>query len=119
MKVGSRCDQGTQSHGQAKARRDRACACDGGDFAGNSAGAVPSGGGAHDADGRGAGTERRAWVAAAMSDADRDAVDADAVSADAVGTDALVKALGRTAYEPTWRAMQAFTAARDATTPGQ
>jgi lipoyl(octanoyl) transferase len=28
----------------------------------------------------------------------------------------LRKALGRVEYEPTWRAMQAFTATRDATT---
>lgn len=35
---------------------------------------------------------------------------AHAVNADAAG--ALVKSLGRTAYEPTWRAMQAFTGGR-------
>jgi len=29
------------------------------------------------------------------------------------------RALGRTAYEPTWRAMQAFTAGRDAATPDE
>jgi lipoyl(octanoyl) transferase len=31
--------------------------------------------------------------------------------------DATIRSLGRTDYEATWRAMQAFTAARDATTP--
>ena len=31
---------------------------------------------------------------------------------DVAGTGALVKSLGRTGYEPTWRAMQAFTGAR-------
>jgi len=30
-----------------------------------------------------------------------------------------VRALGRTEYEPTWRAMQAFTAGRDAATPDE
>ena len=30
-----------------------------------------------------------------------------------------VRALGRTEYEPTWRAMQAFTAGRDASTPDE
>ena len=30
-----------------------------------------------------------------------------------------LRALGRTEYEPTWRAMQAFTAARDADTPDE
>jgi lipoyl(octanoyl) transferase len=30
-----------------------------------------------------------------------------------------IRALGRTGYEPTWRAMQAFTAARDADTPDE
>ncbi len=31
----------------------------------------------------------------------------------------IVKVLGRVEYEPTWRAMQAFTAARDEATPDE
>jgi lipoyl(octanoyl) transferase len=34
-------------------------------------------------------------------------------------TDATVRVLGRTEYEPTWRAMQAFTAARTPATPDE
>ena len=34
-------------------------------------------------------------------------------------TDATIRSLGRTDYEATWRAMQAFTDARDATTPNE
>lgn len=36
-----------------------------------------------------------------------------------VTTDIAVRRLGRADYEPTWRAMQAFTDARDATTPDE
>jgi lipoyl(octanoyl) transferase len=36
-----------------------------------------------------------------------------------VGRGAVVRALGHTGYEPTWRAMQAFTAARTADTPDE
>jgi len=35
------------------------------------------------------------------------------------GAGAIVRTLGRTEYEPTWRAMQAFTAARGAGTPDE
>ena len=35
------------------------------------------------------------------------------------GTDIVVRRLGRVEYEPTWRAMQAFTAGRDGTTPDE
>ena len=35
------------------------------------------------------------------------------------GEGAIVRRLGRVEYEPTWRAMQAFTAARDAATPDE
>ena len=31
----------------------------------------------------------------------------------------MIRSLGRTDYEATWRAMQAFTDARDATTPDE
>ena len=37
----------------------------------------------------------------------------------AVGGEAVVRRLGRVEYEPTWRAMQAFTAARTADTPDE
>lgn len=37
----------------------------------------------------------------------------------AVTPDPVVRRLGRADYEPTWRAMQAFTDARDATTPDE
>ena len=38
---------------------------------------------------------------------------------DAVARDLLVRDLGRRAYEPVWHAMQAFTDARDETTPNE
>ena len=43
----------------------------------------------------------------------------DAVVRDLPARDLLVGDLGRRAYEPVWRAMQAFTDARDATTPDE
>jgi lipoyl(octanoyl) transferase len=46
----------------------------------------------------------------------------DAIATDGGGARSLpvkVLALGRTRYEPTWRAMQAFTAARDVDTPDE
>jgi lipoyl(octanoyl) transferase len=36
-----------------------------------------------------------------------------------VAASAAIRALGRTAYEPTWRAMQAFTSAREPQTPDE
>lgn len=42
-----------------------------------------------------------------------------AVNADVASSGAHVKFLGCTGYEPTWRAMQAFTTARDAITPDE
>ena len=42
-----------------------------------------------------------------------------ALAPEAAAGAALVRSLGRTDYETTWRAMQAFTAGRDAATPDE